>query len=116
MCWHCLATINFCTLGSMAIYDDATKRSKVATSMFDSLQWGSDTNIYAINSEISSFDFYVLTVNSGGATLSKDYPNEFSSFYARMHYDSGTHLAYTDDGYVINPANGQHVGAFAAAG
>ncbi|HMK22049.1 MAG TPA: hypothetical protein VK466_06920 [Terriglobales bacterium] len=33
-----------------------------------------------------------------------------------MHYDKGTGLAYTDDGHVIKPANGQHVGAFQAAG
>ncbi len=106
-------------LGGMAIFDDTTMRSKVADSsgdLYDSLQWGSDTAIYAINSEISNFNFYVLTVNSNGVILSKDYQNAFADFGVRMHYDSGTGLVYTDDGYVINPANGQHVGQFQASG
>jgi hypothetical protein len=106
-------------LGGMEIYDDATPRSQVADApgdLYDSLQWGSDTQIYAINSEITSFDFYALTVSSSGVQLSDDYQNEFSDFYVRLHYDNGTHYAYTDDGYVINPANGQHVGQFQASG
>jgi hypothetical protein len=106
-------------LGGMKIYDDATPRSQVADAsgdLYDSLQWGSDTQIYAINSEISSFDFYVLTVTSSGVQLSDDYQNEFSDFYVRLHYDNGTHYAYTDDGYVINPANGQNIGQFQASG
>jgi len=106
-------------LGGMEIFDDATQRSTISNAagdLYDSLQWGSDTQIFAINSEISTFDFYVLTVNSGGVTLSHDYPNEFSDFDVRMHYDSGTGYVYTDDGYVINPVNGQQVGEFQAAG
>jgi hypothetical protein len=106
-------------LGGMVIYDDTTMRSTTAASsgyLFDSLQWASDTTLYAINSEISSFDFYVLTASANGLSVSKDYQNEFSDFYVRMHYDSGTNLVYTDDGYVINPANGQRVGAFQASG
>jgi hypothetical protein len=103
-------------LGGMAIFDDETMRSKVSGNLYDSIQWASDTTIYAINSEISSFDLYVLTANSNGVTLSKDYQNEFSDFYVRMHYDGGTGLVYTDDGYVVNPANGQHVGSFQASG
>ncbi len=105
--------------GGMEIYDDATARSQVGDApgdLYDSLQWGSDTQIYAINSEITSFDFYVLTVTSSGVQLSDDYQNEFSDFHVRLHYDNGTHYAYTDDGYVINPANGQHVGQFQASG
>ncbi len=106
-------------LGGMAIYDDAVQRPTIAYSpgpLYDSLQWGSDSTIFAINSEISTFDLYALTVNSNGVTLGKDYQNEFSSFGVRMHYDSGTGFVYTDDGYVINPTNGQRVGAFQAAG
>jgi trimeric autotransporter adhesin len=103
--------------GGMEVFDDAAQRPTVATEgLYGSLQWGSDTQIYAVNNEISSFDFYVLKVNSGGVSLAHDYPNEFSDFYARLHYDSGTGYAYTDDGYVINPANGQHVGQFQASG
>lgn len=106
-------------LGGMVIYDDATPRPTTATApgnLYDSLHWGSDTALYANNSEIASFDFYVLTASSSGVVLSQDYTNEFSSFYVSIHYDRGTNLIYTDDGYVINPVNGQHVGAFQASG
>ena len=106
-------------IGGMAIYDDATERPTTAGGrgpLYDSLAWGSDTSIYAINSEVTTFDFYVLAVNSHGVTQTKDYLNEISYFYVRMHYDSGTGLVYTDDGYVINPSNGRHVGNFGAVG
>ena len=103
--------------GGMEIFDNTTQRPTIANeSSYDSVQWGSDAKIYAINNAVSSFDFYVLTVNSNGVSLSHDYPNEFSDFYVRLHYDSGTGYCYTDDGYVINPANGQHVGQFQASG
>jgi len=105
--------------GGMAIYDDATARATTAQGhgpLYDSLQWGSDTAIYAINSEVTSFDLYTLAVNSGGVVLGKDYQNEFSAFYISIHYDSGNKLLYTDDGFVIDPANGLHVGKFQASG
>jgi hypothetical protein len=101
----------------MAIFDDATQRSTVADQgSYDSQQWGSDGKIYAVNNVDTMFDFYVLTVNSNGVSQSQDYPNEISEFYERIHYDSGTGYVYADDGYVINPANGQHVGQFQASG
>ncbi len=103
----------------MAIFDDAVERSTLAHpagSIYDSLQWGSDAMIYANNSEITNFDFYVLNVSSTGVVQSADYLNEFSDFYVDIHYDNGTQLVYTDDGYVINPSNGQQVGNFQAAG
>jgi len=105
--------------GGMTIYDDAAPRPTSADSpgeLFDSLQWGSDTAIYASNSEVSSFDLYVLTVSPSGVVVSDDYQNEFSNFSVKIHYDSGTSFVYTDDGYVINPSNGEHVGNFQAAG
>ena len=103
----------------MTIYDDGTPRpttSDSAGQLYDSLQWGSDTAIYAVNSEITSFDFYDLNVGATGVSLSHDYQNEFSNFYIAIHYDSATKEVYTDDGYAINPSNGQHVGAFQATG
>src|ERR1700733_12093613 len=103
----------------MAIYDNPTRRPTVADSpgrLYDSFGWGSDAAIYAINGEISSFDLYVLSVNSNGVTESQAYEQEFSTFYVRMHFDAGTGFVYTDDGWVINPANGKHVGNFQASG
>jgi len=98
------------------IFDDTTQRSTVAGGSYDSPQWGSDQKIYAINNLDTMFDFYVLTVNSRGVSLSQDYPNEISEFYEQIHYDSGTGYVYADDGTVINPANGQHVAQFYASG
>jgi len=106
-------------VGGMAIYDDDTRRPTVAKSngsLYDSLQWGSDSKVYAINNEISSFDFYVLTVDANGVKQASDYKQEFSRFYVRMHYDAGSPYVYTDDGYVINPTNGARVGRFQASG
>ncbi len=106
-------------LGGVEIYDDAILRPTIADvpgALYDSLQWGSDTTIYANNGEVASLDLYVLTASAGGVVQSGDYPNEFSSFFISIHYDSGTKLVYGDDGSVINPANGQRVGAFPASG
>ncbi len=106
-------------LGGMEVFDDATQRPTIANTpggLYGSLQWGSDTQIYAIDNETTGFDFYVLAVSSNGVTQSLDYPNKFSDFYVRLHYDGDTGYAYTDDGYVINPANGKDVGQFQAAG
>lgn len=103
-------------LGGAWIFDDATQRPTTAAGTYDSLQWGSDATLYANNNESSSFDFYVLNVTSTGVVKTKDYPNDFSNFGVTIHYDSGTKLVYTDDGYVINPSNGQQVGSFQASG
>jgi hypothetical protein len=114
-----LANNSAYSTGGMEVFDNATHRPTIANApgdLYGSLQWGSDTQIYAINNEITSFDFYALTVTSSGVQLRDDYQNEFSDFYVRLHCDKGTHYVYTDDGYVIDPANGQHVGQFQAAG
>ena len=102
--------------GPMSIFDDATERPTTANAGYDSLQWGSDATVYANFNETSSFDFLVLNVSPSGVVQTKDYPNEFSNFGVTIHYCSGTKLIYTDDGYVIDPSNGNHVGAFQAAG
>jgi hypothetical protein len=103
-------------LGGAWIFDDATQRPTTAAGTYDSLQWGSDATLYADNNESSSFDFYILNVTSTGVLKTKDYPNDFSNFGVTIHYDSGTKLVYTDDGYVIDPSNGKQVGSFQAAG
>jgi hypothetical protein len=85
--------------------------------LYDSLQWGSDaTALFAANDEDTGFDFYTLSVTSSGVMLANDYPNTFSSFRNRIHFDSGTKLIYADDGHAINPATGLSVGNFGVAG
>jgi hypothetical protein len=106
-------------LGGLVIYDDATPRSTVANAsgpLYDSLQWGSDTSIFANNSEVATFDLYALTVSGSGVVQSADYPNVFPGFGTAIHYDSGTNLIYGDDGSIANPATGQQVASFNASG
>jgi len=109
--------------GGITIFDDATARPTKAPGfggtgyLFDTLQWGSDaTALYAANYEDDGFDFYTLSVNSGGVTLVKDYLHTFKSFSNRIHYDPGTKLVYANDGTIVDPATGAVVGTFAAAG
>jgi len=102
--------------GGTSVYDGAIERPTTAGGGYDSLQWGSDSVLYANNNWNTNFDLYVVTVGASGTALSKTYPNEFSTFNVKLHYDSGSKVIYTDDGYVINPSNGKHVGAFEAAG
>ena len=109
--------------GGVEIFDDGTARPTIAPGnvsgggLFDSLQWGANANtLYAANNETSSFDFYTLTVNSSGVTRNQDFPNVFSVYNYRIHYDSGTNLVYADEGHVVNPATGAPVGNFSVSG
>jgi hypothetical protein len=104
------------------IFDDATPRPTIAKGfgpgggggvLYDSLQWGTDaTTLFAANNEDTGFDFYTLSVNSSGVALTTDYPNTFSSFSERIHFDSGTKLIYADGGLVLDPSPGLPVGNF----
>jgi Abnormal spindle-like microcephaly-assoc'd, ASPM-SPD-2-Hydin len=107
-------------IGGIEIFDDSTARPSNAVSADDfycSLQWGSDDSaIYAANNEVSSFDFYVLSVNPSGIVLDVDHPNEFDAFEADIHFDARSGLIYSDDGQVVNPATGGPVGAYSVSG
>ncbi len=108
----------------ISIFDDAAMRPTIAagvgsggSALYDSLQWGSDaTTLYAVNDESTAFDFYALSVNSTGVTLTSDYPNGLPGFRDRIHFDAGTKLIYSDTGYVVNPATGAPVGTFLLTG
>jgi hypothetical protein len=112
--------------GGITIFDDATARPTTAKGfgpggggsvLYDTLQWGADaTALFGANGEGSGFDFYTLSVNSSGVVLANDYPNTFSSFTNRIHFDNGTRLIYADDGHVVDPTTGLSVGNFGAAG
>ena len=109
--------------GGITIFDDATARPTTVPGfsgtgfLFDSLQWGADaTALYAANNEDTGFDFYTLSVDSSGVTLTHDYPSTFSSFSNTIHFDAGTKLIYSDDGHVVDPSSGSQVGTFAAQG
>jgi hypothetical protein len=111
------------TEGGIAIFDDATQRPTSAPGWgptdhsYDSIQWGSDaTSVYSANSETTGFDFYTLTVSSSGIVLDQDYPSVFWN-PGRIHYDSGSGLVYSDDGFhAIDPSTGLPAGIFAVGG
>jgi hypothetical protein len=106
--------------GGMVIFDDSTPRATTAPGarqLFSSIQWGSDvTALFAANNESTGFDFYTLSVNSSGASLTSDFPNTFSSFHNDIHFDPGTKLIYSDDGHVLDPATGASIGTFPISG
>ena len=109
--------------GGVVIFDDAVARTNIAPGfaasahLFDSLQWGADaTALYASNTETNSFDFYTISVNPSGATFGKDYPLSFSNYGARIHFDRGNGLVYSDTGQTINPLTGNPLQQFFADG
>jgi hypothetical protein len=110
--------------GGITIFDDATARPTKAPGfggagggLFDSIQWGADaTALFAANNEDTGFDFYTLTVNPSGVTLSQDFQSDFSSFANRIHFDAGTKLIYAEEGHVINPSTGLPAGNFNISG
>ena len=108
-------------LGGITIYDDAVARptsvpgfgSQGNSSTIDSIQWDSSaTQIYGEDNETTSFDFYVLSVNSSGVQVTKDYPGVLGGSYANLHYDATTGYVYGDYGEVVNPSTGTVVGSF----
>jgi hypothetical protein len=112
--------------GGIAIIDDGVARPAIAKGfgpgggggvLYDSLQWGSDSSaLFAVNNEGTGFDFYALSVTPSGVVLVKDYPNTFSSFSNRIHFDAGTQLVYANDGHVVDPSTGSSAGNFNTSG
>jgi len=87
------------------------------TGLYDSIQWNSaGTQMFAANNEDTAFDFYTIQVTSSGFGTVTDYPGDFSCFGCLIHYDATTGYVYDDDGQVVNPSNGEVVGAFDASG
>jgi hypothetical protein len=106
--------------GGIMIFDDSTRRPTIASSNFgyyDSIQWGIDaTALCAGDYEVSSFDLYTLNVDASGITLDHDYLNSLSRYLSRIHFERDTKLIYTDDGHVIDPADGSPVGNYSTFG
>ena len=101
------------------IFDDSTARSNAAPGgglhLYDSLQWGPNAGVlYASNTETSSDDFYTLSVNAAGVALDQDYTGAVAQ--ARIHFDPGTGLIYSDAGNVLDPSSGNPAGDFPAFG
>ncbi len=110
--------------GGITIFDDSTPRPTSALgwgfpggNAYSSIQWGSDaTALYAANGETTTFDFFTLSVNSSGVVLDQDYQGVFWN-PGRIHYDRGSGLVYSDDGFhAVNPSSGLPVGIFEVGG
>jgi hypothetical protein len=113
--------------GGVTIFDDGQARPTSTPGTIDggtgtcycgSLQWGSTLSaLYSSNSVTTGFDFYSLTVGSGGVVLANDYPNVFNDFdgiyFSNIHYLSSTGLIYSDDRTIVDPLTGSVVGNFA---
>lgn len=111
------STSPWSSIAGIQVYDDATQRTTTALGpTYDSLQWGSDSTLYANNAEDTNFNFFVLSVSGSGVVQAKNYPNVFSQFYMSIHYDAVAKLLYGDDGTIVNPSTGKIVGRFAASG
>jgi hypothetical protein len=110
--------------GGVVIYDDANARptkvpgaSAPSNNLLDVLQWGADaTSLYAANLEVSSDDFYVMSVTPGGATLTHDDPGLIGVGEDHIHFDRSTNLVYCDSGKVIDPSNGTNLTPFPNSG
>lgn len=110
-------------VGGLVIFDDATPRparapgaSTLNGGSYDSIQWGSDAStLYAANNQSSSFDLYVLRVNSNGVSPLRKFA-QITSPYTRITFDRGNGLIYEDNGYVVSPVTGLPVGRFLAGG
>jgi hypothetical protein len=119
-----VASLGHQAVGGITIFDDSMPRP-VSTpengypggGLFDSIQWGSDaTALYAENSESTGFDFYILSVSSSGVVLSQDCPEVFWN-PGRIHYDRGTRLLYSEDGFhAVDPSTGLPAAIFEAGG
>ena len=103
----------------LVVFDNAVARQRRLSdsNLYDTLQWGlTDSILYAGNNESSGFDFYTLGVDAAGATLLRIDPGLMASVSRRIHFDRATGYLYCDNGYVIDPATGGHVGQYGASG
>jgi hypothetical protein len=106
--------------GGVVIYDDASPRPVKADGglhLMDSIQWGADANhLYAANTESTGFNFFRLSVDASGVTVTADHSSTFTSFVNAIHYDSSTNRIYSGSGQVLDPLDGRLVGTFPVTG
>ena len=81
------------------------------------IQWNADASqMFAINTEDTGFDFYTVPVSAMGFGKVVDYGGVGEGFGGTIHFEPTTGYVYQDYGRVINPANGSIVGTFNASG
>ena len=108
----------------MVIFDDSIQRATRAEGflegggvLYSSIQWGADASvIYAANGESTSFDFYILSVDSDGVSLKDDVRSAFNKFNNYIHFNPDNTYVYSDSGQVLNSTTGAPIGIFQSAG
>ena len=105
--------------GGVAIYDNATPRTDTLTLKsgdFTSLAWGADaTKLFSqsdVNLEPQTMNN--LAVSPSGVILGGQLDRGY--FGAKIHFDSGTKLLYSDSGVITNPVGLIQVGKFSTGG
>jgi len=100
--------------GGIKVFDDTTARATgLNPADANNLCWGADATALFSTGELST-DLFVLSVGASGVSLNHDYAAAIGD--ARMHFDPGTKLVYSDSGHVVDPATGSAVGSFNTAG
>lgn len=104
---------------AVVVFDGSTPRSNElqATQFpYSSLQWSSDGSaLYSVDQQIPQ-DLLALGVGASGVVLNQHYNGIVSPYSARLHYDGGTGLVYSDGGQAIQPSTGTVVGSYGASG
>jgi hypothetical protein len=91
--------------------------------IWDSIVWSPDgTQVYSANGETTIPDFYKFPVDSQGfstvTTYSVPYVGGliYPQLYFSIHYDIPTSYVYSDNGLILNPADGSVVANLGHAG
>ena len=106
--------------GGVAIYDDATPRPDFLTygtsGDFTTLAWGADAAALYSQSDPAGEPqtLHGLAVSASGVSLVGTLNS--GGLGARVHYDDGTSLLYSDSGVITNPVGPAQVGKFSAGG
>ncbi len=107
----------------LVIFDNGVARPQHLESnigsnkLYGSLQWGlTDSLLYAVDNESSSFDLSTIGVDATGAAFLGSVRGVLTQLHATIHFDRTTGYLYADDGYATDPATGGHPGRYNGSG
>lgn len=78
------------------------------------IEFADASTLYGYNNETTSFEFWKIGVDAGGATVAKAGPSPITGFGVDIEYSGG--LVYSTSGKVIDPATRTGVRSFPEAG
>ena len=99
------------------IYDNGVARANVANAANVIRFGGTNTVLYGVNNIFDQvhFDFYAMSVDASGATVTSYVPNLVGGFYG-VYVEYGGGLLFTSYGQMIDPVAGTVIGGFPANG